>query len=132
MWKLLYMGTAIVMLAAKVHAELPKMDHLSDLPDRLPSSSVNSGRSGGCGCFLVQISNRPDLLQSRNPKVHFKVRKMPFWTPRKDWPQKSMKMSKKSFFWTFNSPKRDFLDIFFDFWGHVSRGSKMAFFGLLN
>ena len=43
-----------------------------------------------------------------------------------------MKLSQKSIFGELKCPKMDFLDILIDFWGHVSGGSKMAFFGLSN
>ena len=66
------------------------------------------------------------------PKVHLKVRKMPFWTPRKNAPKSQLKCPKSLFLDIFTSQKQAFWDILIDFWGHFSRGSKMAFFGLLN
>ena len=60
---------------------------------------------------------------AKTPKVHFRVRKMPFWTPQEKWAQQSIKMSKSPFF--DNSPGMDFLDLI-DFWAHFfARGSTM-------
>ena len=64
------------------------------------------------------------------PKVHFKVRKMPFSTPRKKGPKSQLKCPKSPFFGELKCPKTGFLDILIDFWGPFSGGSKKAFFGL--
>ena len=84
------------------------------------------------GAYLQAPWPATEPRNPETPKVHLKVRKMPFWNPPDKWPQKSIKMSKQPGFGHFNSPKTGFLDILIDFWGHFSRGSKMAFFGLLN
>ena len=54
------------------------------------------------------------------PKVHLKVRRMPFSTPRKNGPNSQLKCPKMS-------PETGFLDILIDFWGHFSGGSKWHF-----
>ena len=51
------------------------------------------------------------LLSPETPKVNFKARKVP---PEK-WPQKSIKMSKKSIYGHFKSPKLHFWDILLEF-----------------
>ena len=56
---------------------------------------------------------------------------MPFGPPPGKRAPKSIKMSKKSIFGHFNSPKMDFLDISIDFWGgpkwHFSDSKKCTF-----
>ena len=42
--------------------------------------------------------------------------------PLNKWPQKSIIMSTKSVFGELKCPRKDFLDIFIDFWGHFFRG----------
>ena len=77
---------------------------------------------------------RPVPLQSpetpKPQKCILKSEKYHFRPPGKR-PRKSIKMSKKSIFGHFNSPKMDFLDILIDFRGLFSGGSKMVFFGTL-
>ena len=82
------------------------------------------------GLFILDLQTPRPATEPRNsetPKLHCKVRQMPFWTPRRKLPQKSIKMSRKP---VFGRPKTGFLDILIDFWGHFFSESKMAFFGL--
>ena len=51
--------------------------------------------------------------------------------PPEKWPQKSIKMSKKSLFEELNVQKREFLDILIGFWGHFSGGVQNGIFRTL-
>ena len=85
----------------------------------------------------AHITNRHLILQTpgppteprnpKTPKVHFEVRKMPFWNPRKIGPKSQLKCPKGPFLGTFKSPKRDFWDILIDFWGQFSGAPKWHF-----
>ena len=71
-------------------------------------------------CKTPRPATEPRNLQT--PKVHFKVRKMPFGPPEKMAPKVlGIKMPKKT----------GFLDILIDFWGHFSGWSKNGIFRTL-
>ena len=74
----------------------------------------------GHSIALYTPHTSPDLQTPRpstepqnpeTPKVHFKVRKMPFWTPRQNDPQSQLKCP-KTHSWTFVFPKNGFFGHF--------------------
>ena len=91
---------------------------------RMPQQKIS--RMQRLGLQTPRPATEPRKL-GRNPetsKVHFKVRKMPFWTPRKNGPKSQLKCPKSPFFCLFIVPKRGFLDILVDFRPILSRGPK--------
>ena len=63
------------------------------------SQQLSSESLGFSGATLANAPACYSALEPRNPKVHFKVRKMPFWTPRKNGPQSPFKCPKNVLFW---------------------------------
>ena len=63
--------------------------------------------------------------------MHFKVRKMPFWPPSENVPQKSIKWSEKCRFGAFQCTFRVLSDIYLTFGGHFLGEGQIGIFRTL-